>query len=273
MKELGGLEGTCLTELLESENLFGISTTTLKDMVNAAVSISHFPFVRFANEPLSHIANSAVRSSLELLPDVILETCSVPSSISSEYESYCPFAIDARKVAFEKLVPSANLIPVDGDGLLEKFWFVERYHRLYGVDAPELYSQQFMKTDTGVYQRRNGHLSHLAVHLYVNKFGKPEGTADIWIEQPKWAMQLDQYQRHLSSFWFKWEAQPNPEEMKFLREIFRVTSNLSQEVKMRLMNEKDPMAASQSQPFILNLNALLVLAGFCLVFTRYCIYV
>lgn len=252
--------------------MFGVSTTTLKDMVHAAISISHFPFIRYANEPLSHIANSAVRSALELLPDIILESCSVPPNINREYENYCPFATDATKVQFERSVPLENLIPDDGDGVLERgaIWFMERYHRFYGVDAPELYSRNYIKTNTGIYERRNGHLSHLAVHLYLNKFGKPEGTADIYVEKPKWVIPLDQYNRYLSSFWFQWETQPRPEEMKILREIFRLTSNLPPNVKLRLMNDKDPMAASQTQPFILNLNALLVLAGFCLVFTRYC---
>lgn len=167
-------------------------------------------------------------------------------------------------------MPLENLVPNDGDGVLERIWPTERYHRLYAVYAPEVYSQNFMKTDNGVYKRRNGHLSHLAVHLYLNKFGKPEGTADIYVEKSKWVMPLDHYNRHLSSFWFKWEAQPRPEEMQILREIFRVTSTLQPNVKRRLMNDTDPTASSQTQPFILNLNALLVLAGFCLVFTRYC---
>jgi len=137
------------------------------------------------------------------------------------------------------------------------------FHRLYAVDAPELYSITFINTNGQTFKRRNGHLCHLALRYYISQFSSSHITRESLAEPLE-----DRYKRHLSSFWFVWLTPPIPEELQVLDDILTTIVQEPQWVKERLVSTSDPRDASNNQPFFLNLNALLVLAGFCHVFTK-----
>ena len=169
------------------------------------------------------------------------------------------------------------IVPNDGDGLVEIIVPLQHpdplqnciYHRLFGVDAPELYCKSFIKTNEKVHKRRNGHLSHLALHYYINSFVRPRGTGSICKEGPRLGeIPTDRYQRPISSFWFVWFSTPNKEELSMLDEILLSLEGQQDWVQRRIISYSNPRAATCDNPFLVNVNALLVLSGFCHVYTK-----
>lgn len=202
----------------------------------------------------------------------------VPESIASAYSILSPYVLDASQLSIQTSLSLAILpqllVPNDGDGIVQlrsphKLDHAI-HHRLFAVDAPELYATSFVHANGVTIKRRNGHLAHLAVHYYMDNF-LGTGTASIRTEIPRNGAQqpMDNYQRRISSFWFVWTESPNASELAILDEVSDVLTQLRhREARARVMSMSDPRNATAASPFLLNLNALLVLAGFCHVYTR-----
>lgn len=237
-------------------------------MTHAAISISEFPLVRHTNEPLSHLANSCVKQLIKLIPDVITETCSVPENLAQQYSGYSPYEVNASRIRIQRSFRLEDIIPVDGDGFLDIG--TDCHYRLYGVDAPELFTCSFIKVNDTIFKRRNGHISHLGFHFYINAFSKPNGRGEILLESPKWHIDQDHYGRNLASLWVQWDTCPTESELAIIDKVIQTTRSSHDDVRQRLMTLIDPREASEAIPYMLNINALLVLAGFCLVYSRYC---
>lgn len=266
-KELNSDES--ILDIIEESNALGVAHSSLREMTYAAISLRSFPILRYSNEPLSHVVNANVRPLIKILPDLFTERCAIPQNIATQFQGFSHFAVDVAEVHLERSIPPENLIPVDGDGLVE-YTTRQISHRLYGVDAPELFSTYYINVNDEVLQRRNGHIAHLGLHYFIYSFAQ-YGSGKIFLERAKCNVPLDPYGRNISSFWFQWQASPNQGEMEILSKLINLVQNLDECVKNRVMTTTiQPQEATAQRPFLLNLNALLVLAGFCLVFTRYC---
>lgn len=259
--------------LANSQNSIS-SEAALRETTYVAMALSKFPLLSFVNEPISHFSSSLVRSCIQLLPDTLQESMNIPPNICNSYCKISPYVHDVTNIKLEGLspeIPVQKLIPNDGDGLveleLEGQLHSAVYHRLFAVDAPELYCTAFANSDSGhTTKRRNGHLSHLAVHFYVNSFSGPNATGTIRRELPINSEPKDKYGRTISSFWFVWLSSPNEGELSIIDTIQQLIKNHS--ASCRVISNINPRAATANNPFLLNLNALLVLSGFCHVYTR-----
>lgn len=260
-----------IIELLDEENLLGVCKTSLREMTHVALAISHFPILAYSNEPISHISEAAVKPLIAQLADHFTEMCDIPESIGNEFPGLSPFTTNVGSLVLETTeTPGHSLVPNDGDGLVELnngSLNGAVFHRLYGIDAPELYTTYFIRVGNNIFTRRNGHISHLAVHFYLYSFSRPKGTALIYFEHSE-EMANDIYGRKLSSIWFKWSQSPTPQELSILNAISAAIVDQEIHVKARLMSCFDPRMATAENCFYLNLNALLVVTGFCLVFTK-----
>lgn len=265
-----------LFEVLDQNDQLVVSGTTLRETTYVAMTVSKFPLLSYVNEPLSHFATAGVKTTAQLIADIIQESMRVPTSMSTAYSTLSPYKLDASSVQYQDLsdpVPSTSLVPNDGDGIVilqtQNSLNGSHHHRLFAIDAPELFSTSFINANMTVYKQRNGHLSHLALHFYLNRFTEPQGTGDVHIEYPENRdMPTDRYGRWLSSFWFVWSSCPNNDELTVIDAIIQVLQNEEADVKKRIVNMTNPRAAMIHQPFLLNLNALLVLSGFSVVFTK-----
>lgn len=253
------------------------SEAALRETTYVAMALSKFSLLSFVNEPISHFSSSLVRSSIQLLPDVLQESMNIPPNIGSAYSNISPYVLDVADIKPESLspmIPIQKIIPNDGDGLVvlqeEHQLHDAIFHRLFAVDAPELYCTSFANSDDGhTRKRRNGHLSHLALHFYLNSFAGPNATGTIRREYPLSDEPKDKYNRPISSFWFVWLFSPNEDELLVIDRIQHLIQNHS--ASCRVMSGINPRDATPHNPFLLNLNALLVLSGFCHVYTRYSI--
>lgn len=250
-------------------------------MTYVAMTMTKFPLLSYVNEPISHFSSGLVRQSAELLGDVLHDSFSVPPNIASAYENGSPYKLDATDITPQSLsppIPFSKLVINDGDGLVElnnsgQLRNDSIYHRFFAVDAPELYSTNFININGKLFKRRNGHLSHLAVHYYINNFAGPAGTAEIRKQYPRSGqIPTDRYRREITSFWFVWHTSPNASELCILDDILNMLHTQEERVIRRVASNIHPRAATAENPFLVNLNALLVLSGFCHVYTRYTIF-
>lgn len=251
-----------------------ISEAGLRDSTYVAMAIDKFPILSYVNEPVCHFTSALVRSSINLIEDALQESMVIPETIKQAYSIMTPYVMDASELKLESLSPSIPieiLIPNDGDGFVELKSPGQLQdaisHRFFAVDAPELYSTHFINTNGQTIKRRNGHLAHLAVHYYQNRFCGTEGTGSIRRERPiNDCPPTDKYQRQVSSFWFVWLRSPTQMELDIIDEIRQLVRD--QDARSRMMSSEDPRNATCSSPFFLSLNALLVVSGFCHVYTR-----
>lgn len=265
--------------ILGHEPRIGISETTLREMTYVTITTAAFPLFAFVNEPVSHLCNGVVRQSVLIAADLMEEQFSVPTNIAEAYEHLNPFVSCVNNILLNYLSPpisAAKLVPNDGDGLVEIRIEAQLqdplsgavFHRLHAIDAPELCATHFIKvSNNNVFKQKNGHLSHLAVHYYLRTFA----SATIHKEQCRLGQGTqvtDNYNRQISSFWFMWKRSPSSEELSVLDEIIKSLLGSEPPVKARIMSNTDPRNATPEEPFLLNLNALLVLSGFCHVFTK-----
>jgi hypothetical protein len=146
------------------------------------------------------------------------------------------------------------------------------YTLLNAVDAPELSAVHFVKTDglKHVFCKRMGHLSLCALHFFLNQFVY-SGWADLCEELPKDGMecQEDLYGRPIKEFWLRFPAPPTEKEATFISTLEALVPAES-EARKRLMSPYAVSQASPDKPFLLSINALMVVTGFCHVFTRFC---
>lgn len=267
-------------EVLGEGEYLATSEASLRETTYVAMTMSNFPILSFVNEPISHLTSPVVRPLVEILSDTLLESCSIPQSIATAYNSLSPYVIDASTLSSSSFAPPVSLdmlVPNDGDGIVELTLRPTQpnvldsavFHRLYAIDAPELYCTSFINANGKLLKRHNGHLSHLGLHFYLHSFGRPKGTALICKENPRFGKTpVDKYQRPLSSFWFAWFQVPSSAELQLLDGIMSVVDDQADSVKSRLMSNFNPRVAETENPFLLNLNALLVVSGFSHTYTK-----
>lgn len=261
------------------EHHIATSEASLRETTYVAITVSKFPMLSFVNEPISHLASPAVRSMIDILSDTMLESGSIPTNIATAYNSLSPYVVDASALSSSSFSPPVSLdllVPNDGDGIVELSASQPNvlddavFHRLYSVDAPELYSTSFINVNGNILRRRNGHLSHLALHFYLHSFSKPKGTALIFKENPRFGRTpVDKYLRPLSSFWFAWFQVPSSAELQMLDAITEVLHGQEGSVRSRLMSNFSPRTAETEKPFFLHMNALLVVSGFCYTYAKW----
>lgn len=272
-----------ILDILDGIDDLGASASSLQDQIAVFNTVSKFPLLNYVNEPMSHFVSSEVRSAIINLPARIHHTCDVPSNIHEAYNNTSPYksvVCDNGSPELSDKIRYPTVIPCDGDGLVmnididsDKPLENAVFTRLFGIDAPELAAIHYVKTDDlqHVYSKRMGHLSLCAVHLFLRIFVL-NGTAQLCEELPAEGMDTphDYYGRPLKEFWFKYMTPPSDEmEARFLEFVEKLISNQS-ELRKRLMSPFPVCNATATSPFLLSLNALLVVTGFCHVFTRYC---
>lgn len=120
-----------------------------------------------------------------------------------------------------------------------------------------------------VFCKRIGHLSLCAVHLSICMF-LFTGNAQLFEELPKkdYDPPEDFYGRPLKKFWFKFVAPPVNETEKIFLEYLESLVSTQSEPHKRLMSPFPVSNVTDENP-LLSLNALLVVTGFCHVFTKF----
>lgn len=267
---------TSIFEVLAQNDATIISEATLREATHVAMTMAKFPLLAYVNEPISHFSNTTVRSSVQLLADELNESMVVPESIMRAYRNTSPYVLDVFDLTPESLslpIPLKKIVPNDGDGLVElqstENLQDSQFHRLHGIDAPELYATSFININNKVIKRRHGHLSHLALHFYLNSLVEPRGTGYLFRERARnGETPVDIYNRQISSFWVVWCSCPNVQELSMIDDILEQLENAEEPVKRRICSMINPRYATNDRPFFLSLNALLVLSGFSYVFTK-----
>ena len=273
-----------LLDILDSISELGASASNLQDQVTIYMTVSTFPILLYVNEPMSHFVSSEVRTAIANLADRIHSEGNVPKNLHDAHLSQSPYVLcimsdnGVQPKLSEEIVYS-TVTPNDGDGLIVSIDINEEdplrkaiFTRLNGIDAPELYTVHFMKTNDlqHVFCKRVGHLSLCAIHLFLRLFVYT-GNGELCEELPKegFSVPIDVYRRPLKEYWFRFLSCPGLQEQNFISSLERMISP-KPELRKRLMSPFRIAEAKENQPFILSLNALLVLTGFCHVYTKYC---
>jgi len=244
-----------------------------------AISMTNFPLLAYVNEPVSHFTSAAVRPIIKMLTDTFHEQCSVTQNISLAQGLRSPYVCRAGDIPrLSAPLPLHLLVPNDGDGIIELLRNHHHddplrgavFHRMFGIDAPELFCTSFINVNGKIMKRHNGHLSHLAVHYYLGSFASSQGTAVVCKEMPRYGTTpTDHHGRELSVFWFVWSGRPQENELAKIDEIISILDNSTDAVRGCLMSTNiNPRQANDEHPFFLNVNALLVLSGFSHVYTK-----
>ena len=230
---------------------------------------------------MSHFLNSEVKAAVSQLADRIHLECQAPDNMH-EVSLQGPFSStvsDTQSPRLSEAIPYHTVTACDGDGLITN---IDIFHedplrnavftRLNGIDAPELPTVHFFKTEdlSHVFVKRIGHLSLCAVHFFLRMFVYHGGASLCEeIEREEYDAPVDIYNRPLKEYWFSF---PNPvvtrREETFLN-YFETLVCEQPEIRQRLMSPFPVTQASTSQPFVISLNALLVLTGFSHVFTKF----
>ena len=274
-----------LLEKLDDIEELAVSSSCLQDHVTISQTVSNFPLLAFVNEPMSHLASADVRHVTSFLPDKIHHDCHVPVNVSDAHQRLSPFesfiSDDGESPKLSAPIPYHTVCTNDGDGLILNIDIDSpdplkerhvKYVRLNSIDAPERGSIHFVKTDdlSNVYCKRMGHLSLCGIHFFVKLFAYT-GTSDLCEEITKdgYSEPFDVYDRPLKEFWFRFSSSPNNAEERLIRHLDSLVG-IQSRARRRLMSPFPVSEATNSKPFMLSLNALLVVTGFCHVFTRFC---
>ena len=272
-----------LLDKLDGLETLGASASCLQDQVTILQTVSNFPLLLYVNEPMNHLTCSEVRAATQYLQDTIHQQCSVPESVFLGYQAWSVYeslaSDDGQKSRLSGPIPYSTVSPNDGDGLMMSTdWDLEaplekaEYTRLNAVDAPELSAVHFVKTDDlqHTFCKRLGHLSLCGLHFFLCLFVYT-GCAELCEELPKDGSeyQEDLYGRPIKEFWFRFTAPPTKREVTFISTLEALVPAES-EARKRLMSPYAVSQASSDKPFLLSMNALVVVTGFCHVFTRYC---
>ena len=231
---------------------------------------------------MSHFANEEVRTAVSRLADRIHYECRVPNSIHQSYLMGSPYD---STVTTSKNSPLSNPIsyntvtPNDGDGLITNIDQSKDnplqdvvYVCLHGIDAPEISAVHLFKTDdlSHVFIKRMGHLSLCGLHFFLRLF-LLEGNAEFCEQLPKKEFDLptDIYNRPLKEFWFRFSSPQITEQEKNYINYLELLLSRQPEIRLRLMSPFSITHATMSNYFLISLNALLVITGFCHVFTKF----
>ena len=207
------------------------------------------------------------------LQDALVRNGTIPQSVADAHIINSPYVTSAEQIEECSLeqISTTRVISCDGDGLVilpnENAKSVNggTFIRLYGIDAPELDAISYIKVGDRDYTRRNGHMAHLALTFYLQQFR----SAMLCKEIPaNGVLPIDPYEREIGSYWFKWTQCPKDSEMLVIDKVINLVDTSLEATKDRIMSSQDPRVSTEQHPFLLNLNALLVLGGVALVFTR-----
>lgn len=270
-----------LLDILDNIETLSTSSSTLQDHILLNLTVSDFPMLSYVNEPMSHFLNSEVKTAVAHLADRIHLECKAPDNMheTSLQGPYPSTVSNTESPALSGSIPYNTVTACDGDGIVKNIDVTDEnplrnavYTRLNGIDAPELSTVHFFKTQdlSHVFVKRIGHLSLCGLHFFLRMF-LYHGSASLCeeIQRDEYDAPVDYYNRPLKEFWFRF---PNPavteRERTFLN-YFETLVSEKPEMRERLMSPFPVTEASASEPFLISLNALLVLTGFCHVFTRF----
>ena len=275
--------GSPLLETLDSIESLGASSSCLQDQVLIFQTISNFPLLSYVNEPMSHFVVNDVRLAIRHLAAALDHKCDVPGNIHDAHINMRPFrslVTDEESPPLSGEMRFSTVTPCDGDGLVVGINFDHReplenaeYARFFGIDAPELSSVHFIKTNDlqHVFCKQVGHISLCAVHLFLHMF-LFRGSAKPCEELPREAAPQPRgiYNTAPKEHRFKFTTPPSQHlEKVFLQSLEELVPPTS-ESRKRLVSPFPASMATASNPFLCSLNALLVVSGFCHVFTRHC---
>lgn len=273
-----------LLDILDNIETLSTSSSTLQDHILLNQTVSDFPVLFYVNEPMSHFLNSDVKTAVANLADRIHFECRAPHNMHEAFLQG-PFSSTASSTESPRLsdeIPYCSVTACDGDGLITNINISHQdplrdvnvvYTRLNGIDAPELSTVHFFKTQdlSHVFVKRVGHLSLCAVHFFLRTFAYT-GSASLCEEIPReeYDAPFDYYDRPLKEYWFRFS---NPtvvtEHERTLLNYFETLVSGKPETRERIMSPFSVTEASTSNPFVISLNALLVLTGFSHVFTKF----
>ena len=271
-----------LLDILDGIEDFGTSASCLQDHIMLFQTVSQFPILNFVNEPMSHFVTAEVRTAVTHLADRIHHECKVPDNLHQANINAIIFTSTVSNTQSPPLSAPINyqtLTPVDGDGFATN---IDRskdkplqgaiYVRFHGIDAPELSAVHFFKTNDldHVFVKRMGHLSMCAVHFFLRLF-VIQGSAELCEELVRegFKQTTDVYNRPIKEYWFKFSSSAVTESEQTYIDYLETLLNGKPEMRERLMSPFQITTACPSKPFLISLNALLVITGFCHVFTKY----
>ena len=270
-----------LLSILDTIENLSMSASALHDHILLSRTIAHFPTLLYVNEPVSHFLDPDVRTAVKHLADRIHLDCRAPENISDVMrESHYDSSVShTHRPTLSEPIPHQTVNPCDGDGLVTNIDFTLEnplrdavWTRFNGIDAPELSTVHFFKSPDleNVFVKRVGHLSLCGLHLFLRMFVQ-SGSADLCEEKidEEYESPVDNYGRPLKEFWFRFMHPEVTEiEMNFLNQLEALVP-AQVECRQRLMSPFSVTQASTTEPFLLSLNALLVVTGFSHVFTRF----
>ena len=76
------------------------------------------------------------------------------------------------------------------------------------------------------------------------------------------------FNRDIRQYWIRWLTAPTENQLVLLDKLASLVDGSG--LRIRLMSHHDPRQASENEPFLISLNATLVLMRFAFVFTKYC---
>ena len=149
-----------------------------------------------------------------------------------------------------------------------------KFTRLADIDAPEWEAIHFIKEelpsgDTFQLNRFLGHYSMLGLNFLLHVFN--DGSCGLLhYELPREGFQVPTgiFNREIRQYWIRWLTAPTENQLVLLDKLASLVDGSG--LRSRLMSHHDPHQASENEPFLISLNATLVLMGFAFVFTKYC---
>ena len=149
-----------------------------------------------------------------------------------------------------------------------------KFTRLADIDAPEREAIHFIKVelpsgDTFQLNRFLGHYSMLGLNFLLHVFN--DGSCGLLhYELPREGFQVPTgpFNREIRQYWIRWLTAPTENQLVLLDKLASLVDGSG--LRSRLMSNHDPRQASENEPFLISLNATLVLMGFAFVFTKYC---
>ncbi|KAJ7385994.1 hypothetical protein OS493_012327 [Desmophyllum pertusum] len=188
---------------------------------------------------------------------------------------YNSMVLSDKKPNLSGQIQYSSVTPNDGDGLVMNIDIHADnplknalFTRLNGIDAPELYTVHFIKTDNlqHVFSKRIGNLNLCTLHLFLHVFNADNAELCEEIPREGFDLPIDVYDCPLKEFWFKFHTTPLAQAHNFITLLENMLSS-KPELRKRVMSPFRISTAKETT-FLLSLNALLVVTDFCHVFPK-----
>ena len=179
-------------------------------------------------------------------------------------------------------IPPNTIAVNDGDGIVT---FVDsnapnplqhaKYTRLADIDAPEregithFIRAELQSGETFQLSRYIGHYCLLGLTFLLRLFN--DGSCGLLhYELPREGFQVltDPFEREIRQYWIRWQNIPTEKQLHVIDKLASLVEGSG--LRNRFMSNQNPRQASEDEPFLLSINATLVLLGFAFVFTKYC---